>query len=119
MDAKQFGGRLRELREQAGLTQAQLATAAGVQRLAVARWEAGSREPGWSNVMALCQALGVDCTAFTQEPAQREPAGPGRPRKADATVPGKAPGKAKAKRFATTTAGESGKATKGRKGKEK
>jgi hypothetical protein len=29
-------------------------------------------------------ALGVDCTAFTQPPADREPAGPGRPRKVEA-----------------------------------
>jgi transcriptional regulator with XRE-family HTH domain len=79
-----LGGRLRELRERVGLTQAQLAEKMGVQRLAVARWEAGSREPSWTTILALCNVLGVDCRAFTQDPVERDPAGPGRPRKASA-----------------------------------
>jgi transcriptional regulator with XRE-family HTH domain len=87
MDLKQFGGRLRELREHAVLTQAQLGEAAGVQRLAIARWEAGTREPGWLNVLALCKALGVSCEEFTKEPAEREPPGPGRPRKTEVPCP--------------------------------
>ena len=28
-------------------------------------------EPSWGNVLALAKALGVDCTAFDQEPAPR------------------------------------------------
>jgi transcriptional regulator with XRE-family HTH domain len=76
-----FPGRLRELREAAGLTQAQLAEKVGVGRDAVARWEAGVREPGWSYVLALGEALGVDCTAFTVKPEDAPPHGPGRPRK--------------------------------------
>jgi transcriptional regulator with XRE-family HTH domain len=84
-DASWFPGRLRELREAAGLTQEQLAERAGVKRDAVARWEAGKREPGWSNVLALCEALGCTCEAFTRPPAERTPARPGRPRKADAS----------------------------------
>jgi transcriptional regulator with XRE-family HTH domain len=85
--AASFAGRLRELREAAGLTQGELAERVGVIREAVARWEAGRREPGWSNVLALAEALGVDCTAFTQAPAEREPARPGRPRKEPAEAP--------------------------------
>ena len=80
-DSAWFADRLRELREAAGLTQEQLAEQIGVKREAVARWEAGKREPGWSNVLALAEALGVDCTAFTQQPVERTSAGPGRPRK--------------------------------------
>jgi transcriptional regulator with XRE-family HTH domain len=86
-DATWFPGRLRELREAAGLTQGQLAERAGVKRDAVARWEAGKREPGWSNVLGLAEALGVDCTAFTQPPAERPTAGRGRPRKTPALPP--------------------------------
>jgi transcriptional regulator with XRE-family HTH domain len=82
-----FAGRLRELREAAGWTQEQLAERVGVKREAIARWEAGKREPGWSNVLTLAEALGVDCTAFTQAPAERVPAGPGRPRKEPAAPP--------------------------------
>jgi transcriptional regulator with XRE-family HTH domain len=76
-----MGGRLRELREQKGLTQSQLAELVGVKRDAVARWEADVREPGWSNAVALAQALGVDCTAFLQAPAERPETGRGRPPK--------------------------------------
>jgi transcriptional regulator with XRE-family HTH domain len=80
-DAAWFAGRLRELREAAGLTQEQLAVRAGVKREAVARWERGAREPAWGNVLALAQALGVSCQAFTTEPAAKPPGTPGRPRK--------------------------------------
>jgi transcriptional regulator with XRE-family HTH domain len=82
-----FAGRLRELREAAGWTQGELAERVGVKREAVARWEAGKREPGWSSVLALAEALGVDCTSFTQAPAERRSAGPGRPRKGQAVAP--------------------------------
>ncbi|MBI1915407.1 MAG: helix-turn-helix transcriptional regulator [Planctomycetes bacterium] len=84
MSAEWFAGRLRELRSQAGLTQEQLAEKVGVKRDAIARWERGSREPSWSNVVALVNALGVDANAFLQEPVTPPPAGPGRPRKAPA-----------------------------------
>ena len=80
-EASWFGARLRELREQAGLTQQQLADKCGVKWEAVSRWERGTREPGWSNVVALAEALGVECTAFLQELAPALPAGPGWPRK--------------------------------------
>ena len=86
----QLGNRIRELREGAGLGREQLAEAAGVSARGVVQWELGEREPGWFNVLALAAALGVDCTAFAQQPAEREPAGPGRP----GTPPcsGRAPG---------------------------
>lgn len=82
MRAEWFPGRLRELRIEAGLTQDQLADKAGVSRGTVARWEQGTREPSWSNVIALVGALGVECTAFLQPPQTvAERPGPGRPRK--------------------------------------
>src|SRR5215831_10628464 len=83
-EASWFGARLRELREQAGLTQQQLAEQCGVKWEAVSRWERGTREPSWSHVVALAKALGVECTAFLEDPAPATPAGPGRPRKAPA-----------------------------------
>lgn len=89
MGAEAFGGRLRELREAAGLTQQQLAERANVSARAVAQWEQGSREPGWSSILALAQALDVTCEAFTREPAERPPVGPGRPPKPDlSALPG-------------------------------
>jgi transcriptional regulator with XRE-family HTH domain len=81
MSAEWFAVRLRELRTEAGLTQGQLAERAGVQRDAVARWERGTREPSWSNEIALADALAVSTEAFRQEP-KPAPAPPrGRPRK--------------------------------------
>lgn len=82
MGKEWFGPRLRELREAAGLTHQQLAERAGVSVDGVSQWERGVREPGWGSVLSLAQALGVDCTAFAQEPrAEAESRGPGRPRK--------------------------------------
>src|SRR5262249_11491453 len=54
---------------------------ASVKRDAVGRWEADVREPGWSNVAALAQALGVDCTALLQPPAELHAQKRGRPPK--------------------------------------
>lgn len=79
-----FPGRLRELRIEASMTQDELASRVGVKREAIARWEAGKREPSWGNVLALCAALGVDCTAFTVEPQDAPAPERGRPRKTDA-----------------------------------
>jgi transcriptional regulator with XRE-family HTH domain len=82
MSAAWFAGRLRELRTEVGLTQVQLAEKAGVKRDAVARWERGNREPSWSNVVALADALGVSTEAFRQEPVSAPEPRRGRPRKA-------------------------------------
>jgi transcriptional regulator with XRE-family HTH domain len=82
MDANRFGARLRELREQHGLSQKELADRAGLGQRTVSNWEQGSREPVWSNVVSLCQALGVSCEEFLQAPADRAPQGRGRPPKA-------------------------------------
>lgn len=82
MSVEWFASRLKELREARGLTQPQLAEMAGMNRFGVAKLEQGVTKPTWETVLALCQALGVDCTSFAQEPAERPPVGPGRPRKA-------------------------------------
>ena len=87
MSAEWFAGRLRELRGEAGLTQEQLAERVGVKRDAIARWERGTREPSWSNVVALADALGVSCDAFRQEPRPAPEPQRGRPRKAPAAAP--------------------------------
>lgn len=79
MNGDWFAGRLRELRLKAGLTQEQLAERAGVKRDAVARWERGVREPSWSNVLAICSALGVSSEEFNKAPADAPFRRPGRP----------------------------------------
>jgi transcriptional regulator with XRE-family HTH domain len=76
-----FGPRLRELREAAGFTQAQLAEKAGLHPQGVVKLERGEREPAWSTVVALAGALGVSCERFLEPAAARPGAAPGRPKK--------------------------------------
>jgi transcriptional regulator with XRE-family HTH domain len=59
-----FGGRLKALREEKGLSQRELAERAGMNQFGVAKLEQGVREPTWATVQALARALGVRCTAF-------------------------------------------------------
>jgi transcriptional regulator with XRE-family HTH domain len=63
-EASGFGEVLKQLREKAGLSQAQLAERAGLNVFGVAKLEQGVREPSWNSVLTLAAALGVDCTAF-------------------------------------------------------
>jgi transcriptional regulator with XRE-family HTH domain len=70
--AMTFGGRLKELREAAGLSQDGLARAAGLSTSTVAKIERLDIDPSWTTVQALAKALGVDCTAFQDEaPAKK------------------------------------------------
>lgn len=52
-----WGQRLRDRREAAGLTQAELAEAVGVGQAAVSRWEAGSTAPSVRLLPAIEAAL--------------------------------------------------------------
>ena len=81
MSAEWFAGRLKELREQARLTQPELADKAGLSKAGIADLEQGRREPSWATAVALAGALGVEVTAFLQQPAPRPQTGRGRPPK--------------------------------------
>ena len=54
-----LGKRIRKLREDAHMSQAELARELQVSRQAVSRWESGSSVPDASIVSDLCRALGV------------------------------------------------------------
>ncbi|VTR97853.1 xre family transcriptional regulator : Putative prophage repressor OS=Novosphingobium aromaticivorans (strain DSM 12444 / F199) GN=Saro_3015 PE=4 SV=1: HTH_31 [Gemmata massiliana] len=71
-DPTGFGRRLREIREEKGLTQKEIADAAAVHVNTIARLEREEQEPAWPVVLKLAKALGVDCTAFSA-PAAAEP----------------------------------------------
>ena len=89
-----FANRLKELRENAGLTQDELAQRAGLYKFSVAKLEQGVREPVWSTVLALATALGVTCLAFVEgnESEQATPKrGRGRPPKRGQRSKGTAP----------------------------
>lgn len=81
IDPSWFPGRLRELREAAGLTQPELARKAGAgEKASVSNWEQGRRVPSWTSIVALCNALGVHPNAFARPPQpETEPREPGRP----------------------------------------
>jgi putative transcriptional regulator len=95
MEPSGFGGRLRDLRATSGLTQQQLADAAGVAKATVADLEQGRYEPSWPMALALARALGVEVTAFVPDPAappgEQTERKRGRPRKAEASSAAPAP----------------------------
>ena len=81
---KEFGAKLKELRMAAGWTQAQLAEKANISQRAVSHWEQGLREPSWSNVLALADALGVSIEEFREDgddAPEKAPTMRGRPKK--------------------------------------
>jgi transcriptional regulator with XRE-family HTH domain len=59
-----FAQRLRELREQAGLTQESLAYKTGMSVSSIRNYEQGIREPYWKGVFQLAKALSVSSEAF-------------------------------------------------------
>lgn len=77
-----FAARLKELRTEAGLSQAKLAANAGMSLAGVTQLEQGLRQPTWVSIQALADALGVATDAFRSKAKPRPRAGKGRPRKA-------------------------------------
>jgi transcriptional regulator with XRE-family HTH domain len=62
--ARQFGKRLRVLREAAGRSQADIAKRAGLSRVFVNQLEAGTRDPSLSTLTRVAKALGVTLAAL-------------------------------------------------------
>ena len=56
---------IKALREQAGLTQAELAERANVDQSAVSRWESGDTHPRRRQMPILAQALGISVEELT------------------------------------------------------
>jgi transcriptional regulator with XRE-family HTH domain len=60
-----FGTRLRNLREAAGLSQVQLGErAGGIAYQTIAKYERGEMVPNWPTVLDLAEALGVSTEEF-------------------------------------------------------
>ncbi len=55
----QFGDRVRELRQEAGLSQEELAHKAGIHRTYLGGIERGERNPSLKNIAAITEALGI------------------------------------------------------------
>jgi transcriptional regulator with XRE-family HTH domain len=91
---QRFGGRLKEIREKAGITQQQVGARAGIHKLTAAKLEQGLREPSWGTVQALASVLEVTCSAIVgeiEDPSSEENRRSGRP--AQQTPELKAPAK--------------------------
>src|SRR5262249_55540514 len=59
-----FAGRLKELRQAAGLTQAELAKRVGLNQFSIAKFEQGVQEPTWPTALAIAEALDVQVGVF-------------------------------------------------------
>jgi transcriptional regulator with XRE-family HTH domain len=97
-----FAARLKKLRGEAGLTQAELAERAGMHPRGIAKLEQGDRpSPSWDTVRALARALGVTCLAFDDggdlPPPGKEDRDQGGAEQAEGDGPGKTPGRRKRK----------------------
>lgn len=63
-DSTGFAVRLREMRQEAGLSQEALARLANLSTRTVCKIEQGDAEPGWRTVLDLADALGVEVGCF-------------------------------------------------------
>ncbi len=61
-----FAGRLKELREGAGLSQPALSERSGVAVSTIRQFEYGRREPTYGTLIKLAEGLGVSLSAFDQ-----------------------------------------------------
>lgn len=59
--------KLRELREQKGLTQAEVGERIGVKGNTISQWEAGTRRPSPEKAKKIAEELGFDWTLFYEE----------------------------------------------------
>lgn len=67
----QFGEKLKELREAAGLTQAALASESGLSLRTLQSWEQNHRAPVSPDFFKLVKALGVSADAFAGIAAEK------------------------------------------------
>ncbi len=70
-----LGAAIRQAREEAGLSQAQLAVHAGLAVGTLTRLENGSRDPSWSSLKALARALGLPLDKLGRMVEEHEPGG--------------------------------------------
>lgn len=63
---------VRELRRNAGLTQAALAERADLPEVTIARIESAKHDPRWGDIRRIAQALGVSLEALSELAEQRQ-----------------------------------------------
>lgn len=62
-----LGEKIYRLRKAKGLSQEELAERVGVSRQTISKWETGSMQPTFDNIILLCSTLGVEIEYFTGE----------------------------------------------------
>lgn len=84
MNDTELGPRIKQYRQQKGLSQEALAEQLEVSHQAVAKWESGQSKPSTANLLALCGAFEVslDTLVNGEEAAAPAPAPEPRPRRA-------------------------------------
>ena len=70
--ARRWPNRIRVLRVERRLSEAELAALAGISRQALCRYELGRMVPGWRNASAVAAALGVSVADLGIEEQVRE-----------------------------------------------
>jgi DNA-binding XRE family transcriptional regulator len=65
-----LGRRIRELREAAGMTQEEVANAAGIGRVTLVRIERGEQSPRYQTLVSLARALGLPLAQLIPAPAR-------------------------------------------------
>lgn len=71
LDKLRLAKRLRQLRGERGINQADLARAMTTTQASIARFESGERVPHWSLIQRVAQALGVRVRVELEEAAPR------------------------------------------------
>lgn len=71
--ALDVGRRVRERRQQLGISQGELARKVDRTQTAVSYWEAGKRMPGLEDLLDVAAVLKVDVSALMPDPASRQP----------------------------------------------
>ncbi len=72
LEVDSIGARIRKLREQSGMAQEELATAAGISRITLTRVETGQQAPGLRTLISLAQALHRPSTHLITQSAPRK-----------------------------------------------
>lgn len=81
VNPKQFGARLRILRDEAGLSQAELARRLKVNKQTISSWETGHRTPNFVDVVRIASILGKNVDDFAAIPEEIHKPEMGRPKR--------------------------------------
>ena len=64
---------IRQLRQERGWTQVDLAVKLGITPAAISNWERGVASPRWDHLRGLARLFGVHARDIATEPAEQEP----------------------------------------------